>query len=140
VSAFLDNWIKPNCLAGGFVHAQWQSRAFYVCGKKLNGSGVLLDERRIFTAAHLGFEINKSFEVSNAEYGRVSALCVYICKRYDFAILKFEQLPEQIVVQGLLNQGWECCILVCLRFLSKLAYKVSQKFLNFFLSYRNRYY
>lgn len=69
--------------------------------------------KRIFTAAHLGFAINKEFEVSNTECGRLSAQCVYICNTYDFAILKCEQLPEQTVMHGLLYRGREYCILVC---------------------------
>ena len=62
-------------------------------GDNGQGSGVLISNKRILTAAHMSFRIDKTYNFSGTE-GSFQAKVLFICKKFDFAVLTSESLPD----------------------------------------------
>ncbi|EGT51743.1 hypothetical protein CAEBREN_02693 [Caenorhabditis brenneri] len=75
------------------IKNSWENRVFRVCGNKLTGTCVLIDNRRALTAAHLSFKLNETYTIKGAGNQEFSVICVFICKHYDIAILQSDALP-----------------------------------------------
>lgn len=73
---------------------RWGSRVFKVEGRKLHGSGVLIDGRNVLTAAHLSFKVGELYTIRGKGDRVFQVTCKFICKRYDFSILESKDLPE----------------------------------------------
>jgi hypothetical protein len=90
----------------------WETLVFRVEGAKLTGSGVLIDEQRILTAAHLSFKLGNSYKISGVDNQVLEAKCVFICKKCDFAILQSDKLQSVPLSPGSLPEGREYFIMV----------------------------
>ena len=56
-------------------------------GDRAQGSGILMDKKRLATAAHLGFKLNQKYTVKGTNGRQFSAECSFIMAQ-DIAILK----------------------------------------------------
>jgi hypothetical protein len=100
------------CLAEEMVFACWSARVFPIQGDRLRGSGVLINNKRVLTAAHLGFTIGNKYIINGTEIRDVVVECVYISKRTDFALLRSDDLPEMNCPAEALNRGHTCYTMV----------------------------
>ncbi|CAL2042688.1 unnamed protein product [Caenorhabditis brenneri] len=71
----------------------WEDKVFRVFGNKLTGTCVLINDRRVLTAAHLSFTLNGTYTIKGTGNREFSVTCVFICKRRDIAILESDALP-----------------------------------------------
>lgn len=76
------------------VIKEWEDRVFLINGEKLQGSGVLISDQRILTAAHLSFKLQKLYYMQGTNKRSFTAKCEFICKNSDFAVLKSTDLLE----------------------------------------------
>lgn len=77
---------------------------FLITGDKGQGSGVLISNKRILTAAHLSFRIDKTYNVCGTE-SNFEAKVIFICKKFNFAVLVSESLPDVGTAPGLISAG-----------------------------------
>ncbi|CAI4220990.1 unnamed protein product [Auanema sp. JU1783] len=84
----------------------WEDRVFMITGMKgSQGSGVLLSDQHILTAAHLSFKLGDMYNIRGTEDRSFTAICNFICIDNDFAILKSTTLPEVNTPVEQLNHG-----------------------------------
>uniref|UniRef100_A0AC34QS67 TAR DNA-binding protein 43 N-terminal domain-containing protein n=1 Tax=Panagrolaimus sp. JU765 TaxID=591449 RepID=A0AC34QS67_9BILA len=90
------------------IMSYWTGKFFRVKGARSDGFGVLVDSSQILTFAHLGFNLQQTYEATN-DYGKkYSVECVFINKRLDIAMLKNEELPSLPLGNGSLFPGSAC--------------------------------
>uniref|UniRef100_A0A1I7TSJ5 Serine protease n=1 Tax=Caenorhabditis tropicalis TaxID=1561998 RepID=A0A1I7TSJ5_9PELO len=90
---------------------EWKERVFMVHGTKLEGSGVLISEQHVLTAAHLGFDLHKSYTIFGCNGLPFNTTCEFISKQCDFALLKSSELPEVKTSTLLATNGTKFLIL-----------------------------
>lgn len=66
---------------------------FLVLGDKRQGSGILISNKRILTASHMSFCIDKTYNVCGTG-GRFEVKCIFICKKFNFVVLSSKSLPD----------------------------------------------
>ncbi|CAL2042690.1 unnamed protein product [Caenorhabditis brenneri] len=89
------------------IKNSWESRVFRVCGNKLTGTCVLINDRRVLTAAHLSFKLNETYTIKGTGNQEFSVTCVFICKHYDIAILQSDDIPILGLPIGSLVTGFK---------------------------------
>ncbi|KAI6179701.1 hypothetical protein M3Y98_00638800 [Aphelenchoides besseyi] len=87
------------------ITSLWESRVFRMNGDKLIGSSVLLDQQLLLTAAHLSFKLQHDYSITGSNNRTFNVKCVFICKSYDFALFKSDDLPTVDVPVGSLDRG-----------------------------------
>lgn len=112
------------------IKEKWEYRIFKVRGK-LEGSGVLVNSRCIWTVAHLTFNYNEMYSVQDAFNRVFSAVCLFVDSDIDFAILfLFHEFPEMPLPYGSLAQGSSYYLFVGF----SVNYEKNYLVVNFFLS------
>jgi hypothetical protein len=76
------------------------------------GSGVLIGEKHILTAAHISFKRGQSYKIEGTGRRSFQAKCEFISKHFDFAILHSDDLPSIPVSVASLNRGSKYFIMV----------------------------
>ncbi|KAI6188190.1 hypothetical protein M3Y98_00327400 [Aphelenchoides besseyi] len=87
------------------ITSLWESRVFRMNGDKLIGSSVLLDQQLLLTAAHLSFKLQHDYSITGSNNRTFNVKCVFICKLYDFALFKSDDLPTAHLPVGSLDRG-----------------------------------
>ncbi|KAI6201469.1 hypothetical protein M3Y96_00845000 [Aphelenchoides besseyi] len=87
------------------ITSLWESRVFRMNGDKLTGSSVLINGQLVLTAAHLAFKLHKSYPIKGSNDRTFNVKCCFICKLYDFALLKSDDLPTAHLPVGSLDRG-----------------------------------
>lgn len=90
----------------------WEDKVYFVKGNKFNGSGVLISNKRILTASHIGFALNNSYNVCGSKNQNYSAKCCFISKKLDFAFLQSDEFEETSLYHGILDLGRKYYIMV----------------------------
>lgn len=91
----------------------WEDKVFQVDGENgMQGSGVLIDGKRILTAAHLSFKLHKSYKIRGTNGLVRNAQCTFISKKWDFATLQANDLPDVSTPATNLTRGNNFLVLV----------------------------
>lgn len=84
---------------------EWEDKVFLIEGRKLQGSGVLIEGQQILTAAHLSFKLNDTCTIRGTDDRIFQASCTFIAKDLDFAILKSSDLRSILTPVGHISRG-----------------------------------
>ncbi|CAJ0962474.1 unnamed protein product, partial [Mesorhabditis belari] len=87
----------------------WENRVFCIQGRGgMLGSCVLLNNKRIFTAAHISFKLGDFYPIKGPGLKGsvdVRVRCVLICNKHDFAVLVSDALEDLPLSTFALQRG-----------------------------------
>lgn len=86
------------------IFNSWKKRVFRIVGDNGQGSGILISKKHILTAAHISFRIDKTYNVFGTE-GSFQSKVVFICKKFDFAVLTSESFPDMDIATINVSRG-----------------------------------